>query len=63
MTIQVLTEAPGGYVAVEASEVVKADRWRGAGAVRMRFRNGDFVIVSNEVAWGLDRLGIIPPYR
>ncbi len=63
MSVQVLTEAPGGYVAVEASEVVKIDRWRGAEAVRMRFRNGDFVIVSNDVARGLDRLGIIPPYR
>jgi len=63
MSIQVLTEAPGGCVAVEASEVVKADRCLGAEAVRMRFRNGDFVIVSGEVARGLDRLGVIPPYR
>jgi hypothetical protein len=63
MSVQVLTQAPGGYVAIEASEVIKADRWRGADAVRMRFQNGDFVIVSNEVALSLDRLGIIPPYR
>jgi hypothetical protein len=63
MNIQVLTEAPGGYVAVEASEVVRADRCRSAGTVRMRFRNGDFVIVSSDVARGLDRLGVIPPYR
>lgn len=63
MSIQVLTEAPGGYVKVEASEVVTVDRCRGAEAVRMRFRNGDFVIVSSDVARGLDRLGVIPPYR
>jgi hypothetical protein len=63
VSVQVLTEAPGGYVAVEGSEVVKTDRWRGAEAVRMRFRNGDFVIVSSDIARDLDRLGIIPPYR
>jgi hypothetical protein len=63
MNIQILTEAPGGYVAVEASEVVKVARLSGAEAVRMRFQNGDYVIVSSDVARGLDRLGIIPPYR
>lgn len=62
MSIQVLTEAPGGYVAVEAPEVVKADRWRRTGSVRMSFRNGDFVIVSADVAQSLGRLGILPPY-
>lgn len=63
MSIQVLTEAPGGYVVVEAPEIVKADRWRGGDSVRMSFRNGDFVIVSGEVAQSLGQLGILPPYQ
>ena len=62
MRIQVLTEAPGGYVAVEAPEIVKADRWGRSDSVRMGFRNGDFVVVSGEVARRLGRLGILPPY-
>jgi hypothetical protein len=61
MSIQVLTDAPGGYVKMEASEVIGADPWRRTEAVRVWFRNGDFVIVSGEVARGLGQLGIIPP--
>jgi len=61
MNIQVLTDAPGGYVAMDTSEVIGTDRWRTDQAVRMRFRNGDFVIVSGEIARSLGRLGIIPP--
>jgi hypothetical protein len=57
----VLTDAPGGYVEVEASEVVKADHHYRSDSVRMHFRNGDFVIVSGEVGRSLGRLGIIPP--
>ena len=60
MNIQVLTDAPGGYVAMDTSEVIGADRWRTDQTVRMRFRNGDFVIVSGETARSLGRLGIIP---
>jgi hypothetical protein len=60
VSIQVLTEAPGGYVKVEAAEVVRADHRRTTDDVRLRFRNGDFVIVSSEVARSLGRLGIIP---
>jgi len=62
MNIQVLTEAPGGYVNMEASEVVGANRRRTTNEVRLRFQNGDFVIVSGEVARGLERLGIIGRY-
>ena len=62
MNIQVLTEAPGGYVAFEASEIVKADRGRATDELRVRFRNGDFVVVSDEVARNLHRLGIIPAW-
>lgn len=60
MSIQVLTDAPGGYVEITASEVVSADHWRTTSDVRVRFRNGDFVIVSGEVARSLGQLGIIP---
>ena len=60
MSIQVLTEAPGGYVEMRASEVIKADHWRTTEDVRVRFRNGEFVIVSGETARTLGRLGIIP---
>jgi hypothetical protein len=60
MSIQVLTEAPGGYVQMTASEVIRADHWRTTDDVRVRFRNGDFVIVSGETARTLGRLGIIP---
>jgi hypothetical protein len=60
MNIQVLTDAPGGYVAMDTSDLIGADRWRTGQAVRMRFRNGDFVIVSGETARSLGRLGIIP---
>ncbi len=63
MNLQILTEAPGGYVTVDASEVVSADRWCRAESVRMGFRNGDFVIVSNDVARVLHRLGIMPLLR
>ena len=61
MNIQVLTDAPGGYVEIDPSEVVKADRQYRSDSVRMRFRNGDFVIVSDAVGRNLGRLGIIPP--
>jgi hypothetical protein len=60
MNIQVLTDAPGGYVTMEASQVIGAKRWRTGDAVQMRFCNGDFVIVSGETARSLGRLGIIP---
>ncbi len=60
MSIQVLTSAPGGYVRFESTEVVGADRWRRTEDVRIRFCNGDFVIVSGRVARGLEQLGIIP---
>jgi hypothetical protein len=63
MSVQILTEAPGGYVIVEATEVVNLKRQWQSETVRMRFRNGDFVIVSDDVARNLDRLGITPPYR
>ena len=59
MSVQVLTEAPGGYVNMDASQVIGADRWRTGDGVRVRFQNGDFVIVSSEVARNLGRLGII----
>jgi hypothetical protein len=62
MSIQVLTEAPGGYVEMRASEIITADRWRATDDVCVRFRNGDFVIVSGETARGLGRLGMIPPW-
>ena len=57
MSIQVLTEAPGGYV--EMSGV--RDHHGGSLAKRptmccVRFRNGDFVIVSGKSARGLDGL-------
>ena len=61
MSIQILTEAPDGYVRMEASDVVGADYWRTSDAVQVRFWNGDFVIVSGEVARNLGRLGIISP--
>ena len=61
MSIQVLTSAPGGYVEMKASEIIRADYWRTGDDVRVRFRNGDFVIVSGDVARSLGRLGIIPP--
>lgn len=60
MSIQVLTSAPGGYVEISASEIVRADHWRATDDVRVRFRNGDFVIVSGDVACSLGQLGIIP---
>ena len=59
MSIQVLTSAPGGYVEMKVSEIIKAEHWRTTDDVQLRFRNGDFVIVSGEVARGLERLGII----
>ncbi len=61
MSIQVLTSVPGGYVKVQPSEIVATERWRATDDVRVRFRNGDFVIVSGETARNLGRLGIIPP--
>lgn len=61
MNIQVLTEAPGGYVTMESSQVIGADRWRTGDAVRMRFCNGDYVIVSGRTARDLGRLGVIWP--
>ncbi len=61
MNIQVLTDAPGGYVAMDTSEVIGADRWRTGQSVRMRFRNGDYVIVSGRTARDLGRLGVIWP--
>lgn len=60
MSIQVLTDAPGGYVEIAASEVASADHRQTTDDVRVRFRNGDFVIVSNDVARSLGQLGIIP---
>ena len=62
MNIQVLTEAPGGYVEMTASEIIRADRRRTTNDVRLRFHNGDFVIVSGEIARSLGRLGMIPPW-
>jgi hypothetical protein len=50
MSIQILTDAPGGYVEMEASEVIRANRWRRTNAVQIRFRSGDYVIISGEVA-------------
>jgi hypothetical protein len=61
MSIQVLTEAPGGYVEMTAADIIRADQWRRTGDVRVRFRNGDFVIVSADVARSLGQLGMIPP--
>ncbi len=60
MSIQVLTSAPGGYVEMKASDIIAAERWRRTDDVRVRFRNGDFVIVSGETTRDLGRLGIIP---
>ena len=60
MSIQVLTSAPGGYVEMKASDIIAAERWRTTDDVQVRFRNGDFVIVSDETARDLGRLGIIP---
>lgn len=60
MSIQVLTEAPGGYVAMATADIIGLDHWRMTDDVRVRFRNGDFVIVSADVARSLGRLGIIP---
>jgi hypothetical protein len=59
MNIQVLTDAPGGYVEIESSEVVAAYYCRTTDDVRVRFRNGDFVILSREIARTLEQLGII----
>ena len=61
MSMQVLTVAPGGYVTMKASDIVTATYWRRTDDVRVRFCNGDFVIVSSEVARGLGLLGIIAP--
>jgi hypothetical protein len=61
ISIQVLTEAPGGYVEMTASEVIGTDRCRTTDDVRVRFRNGDFVIVSQETARSLGQLGMIAP--
>jgi hypothetical protein len=61
MSIQVLTVAPGGYVTMKAPDILTATYWRGTDDVRLRFRNGDFVIVSSDVARGLGQLGIIAP--
>jgi hypothetical protein len=61
MNIQVLTDAPGGYVSIDLSEVTGADRRRAGDALRLRFRNGDFVVVSGETARDLGRLGILSP--
>jgi hypothetical protein len=59
MSIQVLTSAPGGYVEIKASDIVAAERWRRSDDVRVRFSNGDFVIVSGDTARNLQQLGII----
>ena len=61
MSMQVLTVAPGGYVTLNASDILTATYWRSTDDVRVRFRNGDFVIISSDVARGLGRLGIIAP--
>ena len=61
MSIQVLTNAPGGYVEINASDIVAAAHLRRTDEVRVRFWNGDFVIVSGEIGRSLGRLGIIPP--
>jgi hypothetical protein len=58
MSIQVLTRAPGGYVDIDIADVTGADHWRGTNDVRVRFRNGDFVIISGEVARSLGDFGI-----
>ena len=47
--------------ATKTLALIGADPWRRTEAVRVWFRNGDFVIVSGEVARGLGQLGIIPP--
>ena len=60
MSIQILTSAPGGYVNVKPTDIVSADHLRATADVRVRFRNGDFVIVSGDTASSLRRLGIIP---
>lgn len=54
----ILTDAPGGYVEVDASEIVSVDRGLAHDVVRVRFTNGDFVLVSGEVAQGLEQLGL-----
>ncbi len=59
MNIQVLTHAPGGYVEIESSEIVNADHVGNTNDVRVRFRNGDFVVVSGDIALELGRFGII----
>ncbi len=61
MIMQVFTVAPGGYVTMKASDIVTATYWRRTDDVRVRFCNGDFVIVSRDVARGLGQLGIIAP--
>jgi len=63
MKFQVLTEAPGGYVALDSSEVVRAIPGGRGEAVRVHFRNGDFVILSGHVARTLDHFGMPLPYR
>lgn len=60
MSIQILTSAPGGYVNVKPSDIVSSDHLRATDDVRVRFRNGDFVIVSGDTASSLRLLGIIP---
>ena len=60
MSIQVLTEAPGGYVTMTAADIITADYGRRTDEVHVRFWNGDFVIVSRDVARSLGCLGIIP---
>jgi hypothetical protein len=59
MSIQILTSAPGGYVNIKPSDIVSAYHWRMTDDVRVRFFNGDFVIVSGDTASRLRRLGII----
>lgn len=61
MNIQVLTDAPGGYVTMESSQVIGTKRLRTGDAVQMRFCNGDYVIVSARTARDLGRLGVIRP--
>ncbi len=61
MNIQVLTDVPGGYVKLETSEVIGIKRWRRGDAMQMRFRNGDYVVVSGGTARDLGRLGIVRP--
>ena len=60
MSVQILTSAPGGYVKIRPSDIVSANHWRMTNDVRVRFSNGDFVIVSTDTARNLGQLGIIP---